>query len=149
MYFWKTRLLAEHLKQNLLAEDHFKNYYLASTIFNVVFMYVAMLLSRENMLLLIVEAFAVLIVTVLGIKVAFKANGGVLGTRFMEKVVSLSFPLLIKTLVVSVVVGVAIGLGALSGVERTYLEWANAISVVAIQILFYWRLTTHIKYVNA
>jgi|SRR6185369_4228841 len=146
MYLWKTRLLAEDLKQNSINETSFKNYYMGTSVLTTICYYLATLQPPENMLASATESLVTLIITIVGINAAFKANGGGTGIRFIEKTVSLSFPLLIKVCVAGLAVGVIIGiLDIIAGIGKFQLDWGTSISVMAIEVVFYWRLVTHIK----
>ncbi|ACM19359.1 hypothetical protein Geob_0997 [Geotalea daltonii FRC-32] len=145
MYFWKTRLLEEDLKRNSINETGFKNYYMGTSVLTTICFYLAMLQPPENMQALATESLVTLIITIVGINAAFKANGGGTGSRFIEKAVSLSFPLLIKVMVAGLVVGVVIGVLEMAGTSKFQLEWGTTISIIAIEAVFYWRLVAHIK----
>jgi len=94
---------------------------------------------------LVTESLVTLLITIIGINAAFKANGGGTGTRFIEKAVLLSFPLLIKVMVAGLVVGVVTGVLEMAGTSKFQLEWGTSISIIAIEAVFYWRLVTHIR----
>ena len=149
MYFWKTHLLVDDLKRSSLGETDFKNYYLATSIFTSACLYLVMLGSRENMFSLATEAIGTLLVTVLGINAAFTANGGPTGIRFLEKAVSISFPLLVKVLVGGFAVGFLVAVLEISGLSKYQTEWATAIGIVAVQCVLFWRLVVHVRHTNA
>ena len=95
MYFWRTSHLVQKLREGALGEADFKSYYLATSILTSVCFYLAILQPRESMFALAFEAIGAVAITIFGINAAFKANGGPEGARFVEKAVSISFPLLI------------------------------------------------------
>lgn len=72
MYFWKTGILAEDLKNNKVTERNFKNYYLASTLLGMISYYLAMTAPPENMTMMLIEAIGSIGITVFGIGFAFK-----------------------------------------------------------------------------
>lgn len=149
MYFWKTSLLVEDLKRSSLGENDFKNYYLATAIFTSACLYLAMLQPRENILALVLEAIGTLVVTVLGLNAAFRANGGPTGSRFVEKAVAISFPLLSKVFVAGFASGLLFVVSAAFDVSQPQLEWVGATAIVAIQVIFFQRLVVHVRNTNA
>ncbi|HEY9826673.1 MAG TPA: hypothetical protein V6D19_14605 [Stenomitos sp.] len=145
MYFWKTQLLAEDVKKKTINEASFKNYYMGTSVLTTICFYLAMLQPPENMRAWATESLITLIITIVGINVAFKANGGGSGHRFIEKAVIFSFPLLIKVIVAGLIIGVVIGALEMAGTSKFQLEWGTTISIIVIEVVFYWRLVTHIK----
>lgn len=149
MYFWKTSLLSEDLRSDLIDEASFKNYYLASSLLTAACFYLAILQPNQNFSALATEALGTLIVTILGINAAFAANGGASGARFIERIISLAFPLLIKVFIAGIGVGLIAGIFEILGMTKLLVEWGTAVSAIAIQVAFYLRLVTHIRRANA
>lgn len=149
MYLWKTHLLVAELKANSINENSFKNYYLATSILVSVCYYLALLEPHENLPALAVEAIGTIVVTVLGINAAFKANAGVSGVGFLNKVVSIFFPLLIKIIVVGFALGILLVVLDQSGTNKSDAAWVTSISIIAIQVVMFWRLVVHVRNTNA
>lgn len=149
MYFWKTSRLVAELKNGSLNESDLKNYYLATSLFFLVGYYLALLVPPENESALVVEAIGSIVVTILGVNYAFKANGGNAGSCFVNKAVSISVPLFIKVLVGGIVLGIVLVLLEGAGVGKSQSEWITSISIVVMEIGFFWRLITHIRNANA
>lgn len=149
MYIWKTHLLVADIKANSIDENGFKNYYLAASILISVCYYLALLEPHENSLALAVEAFGTIVATLLGINAAFKANGGVAGSGFLNKVVSIFFLLLIKVLVFSLALGALLFALEQSGANKSETEWVTSISIIATQVVMFWRLVVHVRSTNA
>ena len=161
MYFWKTNLLVEELAKGPLEENILKNYYLATSILLSIAFYLASITPPENLYLLTVETIGVLIVTIVGLNAAFAANGGNSGTRFLEKIVAISFPLLIRMTAAAIALGllwvffcVALEVRIfhklqLEWVSSILFEWGTSILIIVIQVVFYQRLVTHVKNTNA
>jgi hypothetical protein len=145
MYFWKTHLLVESLRKAPIEQEVLKNYYLATSIFTSATYYLATLAPSENFLALAIEAIGTLVVTILGINAVFKANGGSRGVRFLEKIVLISFPLLIKVFVLGLAAGILIVVLRDSGSSNSEVAWFTAITVIAVQIGFFWRLVVHVR----
>lgn len=149
MYFWKTDALVSELKQGSLSEENFKNYYLATSILTLIGYYLARLELPTNMSAFALEAIGSIGVAIFGLNIIFNANGGNSGSYFLNKTMSISFPLLMKTVIAGLALGVLQALCKIYGVEKDAIEWLNSISIIFIQIVFYWRLSVHIKRVNA
>jgi hypothetical protein len=149
MYFWKTRLLVDELAKGALEERTLKNYYLATSILILVTYYLASLEPRENFYALAVEVIGTLFATIIGLNAAFTANGGVTGTRFLDKVIAISFPLLIRVLVTGFALGLLVGILRIAEVSEGEVEWLISIAVIAIQVIFFLRLVAHVRKTNA
>lgn len=130
-------------------QDVLKNYYLATSIFTSAIYYFATLAPSENFLALAIEAIGTVVVTILGINAVFKANGGSRGVRFLEKIVLISFPLLIKVFVFGLAAGILIVVLRGSGSNNSETGWFTAITGIAVQIVFFWRLVVHVRNTNA
>ena len=149
MYFWKTHLLVEALKKKTIEPSELKNYYLFSSLFYSACYYIALLAPATNLAALAVEAIGILTITVFGLNMAFKANGGSNGANFLEKIVSLSFPLVIKVFVSGIALGFLLAILKTLGFSNLQTEWLTSISIIFIQAVFFWRLAFHIKNTNA
>lgn len=149
VYFWKTRLLVDELAKGPLEERTLQRYYLATAVFVSVCYYIGSLAPRDNLYALAVEAFGVLVATIVGLNAAFAANGGSSGTRFLEKVVSISFPLLMRVLAAAIAPGLVVAV--LEAAELTTIqgEWFTSIEIVAFQVVFFLRLVAHVRKTNA
>jgi ABC-type antimicrobial peptide transport system permease subunit len=149
MYFWKTKLLVDDLRNNSIEAKSLKNYYLASSIILTVGFYLSSIQPRENLAALATEAIATIALTILGLNAAFNANGGSVGVSFLNKVVSISFPLLIKVLVAGVALSIGLGVVDGAGASHAIREWVQSIGTTAITAVMYWRLAVHIRSTNA
>ena len=87
--------------------------------------------------------------TILGLNAAFNANRGSVGVDFLNKVVSISFPLLIKVLVAGLALGIGLGIMDSSSASHATREWVQSIGTIAITAVMYWRLAVHIRGTNA
>ena len=148
MYFWKTKLLVDELKQNSIDERALKNYYLATAILTLVGYYLALLQPRENVPALVVEAIGSIVVTIIGLNAAFNANGGSSGVHFLNKTVSILFPLLIKSVLAGFALGIVQAIFEGSGTNHSQFDWVLSIATIAIQVVVFWRLAVHVKSTN-
>jgi len=149
MYFWKTHLLVGELAKGPLEERVQKNYYLATSILSLLCYYIALLEPRENLSALIVETIGMLIATIIGLNAAFVANGGSAGRRFLEKIITISFPLLIKVLAAGFALGFFVAALKADEWSKIQIEWVSAISTIAIQCVFLLSLVAHVRKTNA
>lgn len=149
MYIWKTTKLSTEIKENTLTEKDWKQYFLAGTILITVSMYLLQIESRTIMESLIVEAVLMVAIAITGINIAFKTNQKNNGTNFVARMTALTFPISIKLIALSVLFGVALGVAEeVAGLTPESIEWATVVFGVLIQILFFWRINVHLKYIN-
>ena len=149
MYFWKTNRLVEALNNESLSERDFKNYYLATSIITLVATFLLKVQPSLNMLASIVETLGSAAITIFGINVAFKANGGATGTRFVAKITAICFPLLIKAVVGALALGLCVTLWFNNyGILPDQQEWGNTTVSLVVQAGFFWRLFIHIGKTN-
>jgi hypothetical protein len=150
MYYWKTKKLAENLKKNALNQAEYKNYYLATSVLILIGYYLVILDPPKTLLAVLFEAIGSILITIIGLNIIFRVNGGNSGVSFLDRVVSLSFPLLIKIVVVGFALGIVLEtLRQLGGANDEQLNWLYSSSVLLIQVGFFWRLKVYIQYLNA
>lgn len=145
MYFWKTDILVNKVKSLSIDERAMKSYYLATSVLSVIGLYISML-GCTSATATLIECIGGLLLTIIGINYAFNANGGSTGTRFLEKIIVISFPLMVKLFVASLIAGFAIGV--VYG-DQLIGDWIEVIFILAAMSVFYWRLAFHIRHTNA
>ena len=149
MYLWKTTKLSTEIKENTLSEKDWKQYFLAGTILITISMYLIQLVVRTNTDSLIVEAVLMLAITISGINIAFKTNQTNNGSNFVARITALSFPITMKIIAISFLYGIALGIYAeASAVSVENQEWISVVFAVLIQVLYFWRINEHLKYIN-
>ena len=149
MYIWKTNKLSTDIKENNLTEKDWKQYFLAGGILLTVSMYLIQTTARTNMITLSIEALLMVVITVVGINMAFKTNQNNNGSNFVARITALSFPLTIKLIVVSIFFGIILGVAnEMSPISIDQEEWAFAIFTTVIQVIFFWRINAHLTYIN-
>ena len=149
MYFWKTNKLSNEIKENTLTENDWKQYYLAVSILLLISIYSTQLVPRINIESLIVEGVLSVAITVIGINITFKTNQNNNGTNFIARITALSFPIAIKIATLSFLYGIGIGVAKeMLALSTENKEWATTIFTVLIQVLFFWRINVHLKYIN-
>lgn len=149
MFFWNTKQLATIIKQEGLSEHIRMNYYLATSIFSALSIYMTVLIPRNNTYAVLVEAASILLILIFGIKITFSSNKGKDGSDYVGRMIALSFPLLIKALVIGLVFGVIIGIYSGYTGNKNVNDWPITISTIAIQAWYFWRLNLHIKFINS
>ncbi len=149
MYLWKTKKLAESLKNKSIKQSEYKNYYVATAVITLVGFYSAELNPPETVYAVIFEAVGSILVTVIGLNITFSANGGNAGTGYLDRIVSLSFPLLVKVIVAAIVLAIPLEIMRQTNTNAQLVDWMYSASVVLIQIIFFWRVTVHVKYINS
>ena len=149
MYIWKTDKLSSDIKKNTLTEKDWKDYFLAGAILITLSMYMLQTMPRTNMISLMVEGMLMIVITVIGINIAFNANQENKGRNFVARITALSFPLSIKIIATSFIFGIILGfLNELDPVSTENEEWAYTAFTVLIQIIFFWRIRVHLTYIN-
>jgi uncharacterized membrane protein YeiH len=149
MYIWKTTELSNEIKENILTEKDWKQYYLAGTIVMTIAMYIAQLVPRINTQPLIVEAVLLVVIAVIGINITFKTNQNNNGSNFVARVTALSFPIIIKVSVFAILFGIALEVVAeVAELSLESREWFMVVFAVLLEALFFWRINVHLYYIN-
>jgi len=150
MYYWKTNTLAENLKNDEINQAEYKNYYIATSVLALVGYYLATLEPPETLYAVLFEAIGSILITIIGLNIIFRANGGDSGVGYLNRVVSLSFPLLIKVVVASFVLAIVLEtLRELGSANSEQIDWLYSTSIVLIQVVFFWRIKVYVQYINA
>ena len=150
MYIWKTASLATDIKNDKVETGEWKKYYLATSIFMTLALYLSALTPREAMLSMLVEVILMLGILIFAIQATYQSNLGDNGVNYIARMTALSFPLIIKFFLISLLFGGVIG--ALSEValfSESVMEWVMVGFVTLVQAAFFWRLNCHIKSINA
>jgi hypothetical protein len=154
MYYWKTKDLAAQIKEGDISEELKKNYYVASSVIATAFMYMAIAGGTQNGIATLAECILLIIITVIGINITFKSNGGNEGLNYISRVVMLSLPILIKLIILSLLGGIAIGIaivavvGASGEVDTILSQWGATVISALAQVLFFWRINVHLCHIN-
>jgi hypothetical protein len=135
MYFWKTNALSEDIKSDILSDKDWKQYYLAGSIFITLSVYMLVLFPRVNMLSVAIEAVAIISIIIFGVSITFntnqKSNGN--GENYIARMTALSFPILIKLFVLSLLFGLILGIvGELSSLSLVVQEWVITLYTILI-----------------
>lgn len=149
MYIWKTESLATDIKNNNVGAGELKNYYLTLSIFMTITMYIAAISPRENMLMVLVELIALIGILIFGVSITYQSNKGDEGVDYISRMTILSLPITVKVFSASLFVGIVCGiLGEALKLPADVTEWLMVGFVILIQIVLFWRLNHHIRYIN-
>lgn len=155
MYFWNTKTLASDIKKGELSEADQKNYYLGLSIIILIQIYLGLIEGPRDFTFTAIEFLLMLAITVAGINWAFKANGGNEGRDFIGRFVSLSFPVMIKIFVLTLVLAFAAVFLIASLVDPQAMERGASVResvvlliAVAMEIIYFWRVITHLNAIN-
>ncbi len=149
MYIWKTATLATDIKNDSVEPREWKKYYLAVSIFMTLAMYLTALLPRENMAAVLAEAIAMIGILIFGVSITYQSNQGDGGVDYISRMTALSFPITVKIFLISLLGGVLMGiLSEEASLSEMFMEWGMVVFVAIIQIVFFWRINVHIKYIN-
>jgi len=112
--------------------------------------YLAVLTPRENMVSVLVEAILMIGILIVGVGITYQSNQGDDGIDYISRMTALSFPVLIKMLLISVLGGIIIGVLSVAGsFSEELVEWCFVLFAVIIQVLFFLRINIYIKPINA
>jgi len=152
MRIWRTQVLADEIKNNLLEDNEWKQYYLASTIYVTIMIYLTALTARTDTKVLLAELIAVIGVIIFGISTTYETNqkGNGNGENYISRMLALSFPLSIKFFTLSLLFGFCIGMLSASQTINNQVEgWLSTVFSVVVYMLFFWRLNIHLNHINS
>lgn len=151
MRYWNTSALAQELRKDNVASPDQRDYYIGLAIIGLLYQYSGADLESSWSLFSLGETIVLAVVSIVGLRLAYRANGSDDGQCFLPRVVALSFPLLIKLYILSFAIGfVTAVFHAKFGVAVILQsEIAMSLLTVGIEILFFWRLVLHLKFVSA
>jgi len=152
MYFWKTQQLADDIKNNKISEKGKMHYYLVMMVlFNIAASssFLVEGVGAVNTTLAVSEMLLVIMVVIIGILITFKTNNGESGVDYIARATMLSLPIGVKIFAFTMMFDIVL-------FEAVYYYWDFdvlsdlfiSLQVVLISMLLYWRINTHLKYIN-
>ena len=155
MYFWNVNKLVEDLKLNKVSETDFKNYYIVSAII-ILLSYLALTLAPESTVSAAWASFILQIGLLISwINAIFKVNGGEKGRDFLKRIIALSLPITIQSLVLFLIVGISLQVIILvfaSSLEEVMLKQLNIVMDLIFEVIIstyiYWRIYVAVKQIN-
>ena len=150
MYIWNTKNLATDIKNNVVSQRDWKNYYLTMSIFITIAIYLTTLSPRENLMSVAVEAIFVIGILIFGVSYTYESNKGEHGSDYIARMTALALPVLVKLFMLSLVFGVLVGvLSQALSLSESALDWVMVVFAAVVQAIFFWRINFYIKYINA
>lgn len=149
MYLWKTKMLAENIKNGDLKQKDFKNYLIAVTALTFIGLYTIILEPTRNSYVILFEMTGTILIAVFGINITFKTNGGNEGVEYLNRYISLSLPLYLKIIVAGFFLAAIMYILRELNMSDLQIEWLSSTSGLIVSIIFFWRLNVHIRYINA
>ena len=150
MYIWKTVSLADDIKNNAVEQNEWKKYYLTMSIFMTLVMYLTALSPRGDLAVVLIEAITVTGIVIYGVNFTYQSNNGDIGVDYIPRMTALSLPILVKLFLLSLFIGVLTGiLSEVFLLSAVIIDWFMAGCVAVIQAIFFWRISIHLKYINA
>ncbi len=151
MYFWKTGNLSTDIKEANVPDKDWMKYFLAWMILTVLSQYMYAVTPYENMDVLVVEMIIVIGSIIFGLSITFNTHlkTGGKALTYIPHFVAVGFPITIKVMVLSVLIGIGIGIaGEIFQLTEMQTSW-GAIPIIAIvQFIYYWRVNEHLRYIN-
>ncbi len=152
MYFWKTRNLAIDIKENKLDESTKIKYYFGSIIITSFNTYLLKFTPANTFSIpyysYFVEFFLYILICYLGIKIAFKSNNGNHGKNYLERLIIIAFPLLLKCTVLGFVIGIISALAESTFADKVLNYSINSLGSLLVLVWYFWRINIYIKLIN-
>lgn len=149
MYLWKTKKLAEEIRDGKLSEEEKRKYYIWTSILYLIGLYIITASAGRDPLATLIEAVAVIAITIAGVNITFRTNKGAEGSDYVGRMLALSFPLLIKILVISFAYGFVLGITVVLTKCPSVEVWSMPVYAALIQLLYFWRMNCHLKTINS
>lgn len=153
MYFWKTKELANQIKAGKISEEISKNYFIAYSVLIWIFSFPPENSGIISRIPLIAGYILVAIITIVGINITFKTNKGNDGNNYIQRVIMLGLPIIIKLLIISFITAfivnvIGLSIGFIHQGTMDINPWVVCFVLVLWQLIFYWRLNIHLNYIN-
>lgn len=149
MYLWNTNALARELKEGTLSEREKFKYLLVYVVVEVILLELSNYPPYEYSEFMIPMSVFSILSVIIGTYICYRTNQNGDGVRFIERYICLGLPLSIKIVVLFIAAALLLLIVAEIVTEwpeeTTFLESA---SLVAVTIIYYWRLNVHIKSIS-
>ncbi len=100
MYFWKVNALVEDLKNQRVSQRQKMYYYLADTVLAFIAIYTGSLVASKPNVLTAIEFLLGLSITVTGVLLCYEANRQGDDAEFIDRMVCLSWPIMVRLIVI-------------------------------------------------
>jgi hypothetical protein len=151
MYFWKTGNLAQDIKEDSISDQGWMKYFLAWMLISTFSQYLMSLTPYEDTNAMVGEMIGIIGVIIFGVSITFKTNLSGSGTaqNYFSRAVALSLPIMIKLLILSIGVGVILGIIEESlSVPVINNPWVMCAFALILETLYFWRINVHLHYIN-
>lgn len=151
MYFWKTEVLADDIKNNNVSDKDWMKYFLAWTLFSTLVPYLVSVSPYEDMSVMLAEMLVIVGVVIFGVSITFKTNlqGSGTAQNYFSRTVALSLPIVIKLFSFSLLFGFVLGIvGESFSLSSAASEWVLSAFAVSIEIIYFWRINVHLNHIN-
>jgi hypothetical protein len=155
-HFWHTDRLAKELAANSMSERSACQYTMLGTVIYTLTTYTSLWFGAMRDWDFFFELVFVLVVSLVGVRECYKANGGSEGTQFITRSSVLSVPIGLKLALAGTALGQGLyfaapyffGSSVLRDPELVY-RYISFLVPVAFTFIFYWRIAHHLRYVKA
>ena len=152
MYFWNTKQLVADLKADRVSNSQLKNYYIGTTLMILTMMALVELGPEGRLDYVFTDWLVNIGLTITWLNLIFKANGGEDGRDFLNRMISISFPISIRVLVFGILIAFVLELLWLPWREQLNEAqaqlWENIVWIIfsmTLTCVGYWRAYVHIK----
>jgi hypothetical protein len=152
MYFWDSRQLAADLRNDAVPTATLRNYLMALLIVGAPSVFLGLVDGQKPDVWDGIYTVGFLIIVILGIMHAYRANGGDQGTRFIEKSVALLLPLTIQSFAVAIVMAGVIYFADSALTSRLSADGkvltekiSSTIFALGLHAWVLWRLVVHLR----
>lgn len=152
MYFWDSRQLAVDLRNDAVPAATMRNYFIALLIIGAPSVFLSLADGQKPDVWDGINTVGYLIIVILGIMYAYRANGGDQGTRFIEKSVALLLPLTIQSFALALVLAAVVYFAEsalasrLSADGKVLMEgMSSTLFAFGLHAWVLWRLVVHLR----
>ncbi|WP_296283230.1 hypothetical protein [uncultured Acinetobacter sp.] len=151
MYFWNTKKLVADIKNNVLTENDYKNYYIAGGVLLLFVIFFAEIIPHSNILLgSIVKMVSSIFILIVGVNAAFKVCQS--KKDFIKQYLAVIFPIILKYWIMFLILSFIIVFiftfyvyGERIELDQMSLVWLDVGMGMLYQIIAYWRAYVAIK----
>lgn len=151
MYFWNTKKLVADIKNNVLTENDYKNYYIAGGVLLLFVIFFAEIIPHSNILLgSIIKIVSSIFILIVGVNAAFRVCKS--KKDFIKQYLAVIFPIILKYLILFFILTFVIVFiftfyvyGERKELDQMSLVWLDVSMGVLYQIIVYWRAYVAIK----
>ena len=151
MYFWKTKVLVEKLKNGALSEKHHFWYLLLFVTINSVIIEMSVYDIQPATIIYMAQSFLLVSITIIGTWLCYRTNRNGDNKDFITRYICLWIPIAIRIALLGITaLMIYVPLGMFL-IEPEYLEsytWLDALFIVVFVTLFYWRLNAAMRLIS-